>query len=489
MEECKLARKSNRGAGIGKLVTTTAISSLALAVAAASAQADEALADLVEQVAPSVVTVLARQEMASEVSGMDLQKRFGIPEGSHFEDFFKNFGPGNSMPDQFGNDQPREGLGSGFILDPEGWLVTNHHVVDGADSVTVRLSDGRTFDAEIVGVDDKTNLALLSIEADDALPYVKLGDSDEIRVGEDVMAVGNPFGLGGTVTSGIVSAKGRNISDGPYAEFLQTDAAINKGNSGGPLFNMDGEVVGVNSAIYSPTGGSVGVGFAVTSNIVDLIVDDLKEDGKIDRGWLGVAIQDVTPELAAALGLNAPTGALVASVLPDSPADGEILAGDVILEFGGKKVPNSSALPKLVAATEDGAEADIVVYRSGDEKVVKVEIDALRTAQRSESPEADEDRIAALQTFGATVAELDDNTRAKTGLDDTTTGVVVTSVDVDGPAARAGVQVGDIILRIGDQKVGDTEALKAALAGDSTTPSLLLVNRGGRQVFLAVEFA
>jgi serine protease Do len=489
MEEWKLAHRANRPAVLGKLAATTALSSLALAGTTALAQADEALADLVEQVAPSVVTVLARQETASEVSGMDLEKRFGIPEGSPFEHFFKNFGPGNGFPEQFGNDQPREGLGSGFILDPEGWLVTNNHVVDGADSVTVRLSDGRTFDAEIAGVDDKTDLALLRIQADEALPYVELGDSDEIRVGEDVMAVGNPFGLGGTVTSGIVSAKGRNISDGPYAEFLQTDAAINKGNSGGPLFNMEGEVVGVNSAIYSPTGGSVGVGFAVTSNIVHLIVEDLKEDGKIDRGWLGVSIQDVSPDLAEALGLDEPTGALVASVVPDSPADREILAGDVILEFGGKKVLHSSALPKLVAATKDGTETEIVVYRSGDKKVVTVEIDALNAAQGSKPADAEEGRAAVLKSFGATVAELDESSREKAGLGDTATGVVVTSLDTDGPAARAGVRVGDVILRIGDREVRDTEALKAALAGDSAKPFLLLVNRVGRQIFLAVEVA
>lgn len=484
-----MAYNAKHPAVFGKLATTTALSSMILAVATASADADEALADLVEQVAPSVVTVLARQEGSSRGADADLQKRFGIPEGSPFEEFFKKFGHGDGFPDQFRNDQPREGLGSGFILDPEGWLVTNHHVVDGADRVTVLLNDGREFDADIVGLDEKTDLALLRIEAKEALPFVELGDSDEIRVGEDVMAVGNPFGLGGTVTSGIVSAKGRNISGGPYAEFLQTDAAINKGNSGGPLFNMDGEVVGVNSAIYSPTGGSVGVGFAVTSNIVELIVEDLKDDGVVDRGWLGVSIQDVTPDLSAALGLDAPSGALVASVVPDSPADGELQAGDVILEFGGKDVADSRALPKLVAATDEGAETEILISRSGEIETVTVQIGELRAAQASQKPGTKDQQPTALKRFGMTVAPLDGDARKKANLGEEAVGVIVIDLEANGPADRAGVEVGDVILRFGDLEATDMEAIDKALADEGSKPSLLLVNRGGRQVFLVVDVA
>ena len=489
MEDSKLELETNHLTLVSKLAKTTALSSLVLTAATAPVWADEALADLVEKVGPSVVTVIAEQNSASVSPDPDLKRRFGLPEGSPFDDFFKNFGPGNGIPEQFRNDQPREGLGSAFILSPEGWLVTNHHVVEGADSVTVRLADMREFDAEIVGLDEKTDLALLRIVAEDALPYVELGDSDEIRVGEDVMAVGNPFGLGGTVTSGIVSAKGRNISGGPYAEFLQTDAAINKGNSGGPLFNMDGEVVGVNSAIYSPTGGSVGVGFAVTSNIVELIVEDLKEDGEVSRGWLGVSVQNVTPDLSSALGLDAPRGALVSEVISLSPADGQLRSGDVILEFAGKDVSDSRALPQLVAATQEGAAVEIVVFRAGEQQTVTVQIGELAEKQVTEASLDNDMGATALERFGATVAPLDDETREKARLDVDATGVVVTALEASGPAGRAGVEVGDVILRIGDQDLTDLEDVEAALAKNTSKPSLLLVNRGGQQIFLAVDVA
>lgn len=467
----------------------SALSTALMTAAAIPAHADEALADLVEQVAPSVVTVLAKQDAKPQDHAADSMERFQIPEGTPFADLFRQFGHGFGLPDQFENRQPRAGLGSGFILDADGWIVTNHHVVDGADSVTVRLSDDREFDAEVVGVDEKTDIALLRVHADEALPYVVLGDSDEIRVGEDVVAVGNPFGLGGTVTSGIVSAKGRNISAGPYAEFIQTDAAINKGNSGGPLFNDEGEVIGVNSAIYSPTGGSVGVGFAVTSNIVEMIVEDLKEDGQVDRGWLGVTIQDVTPELAAALGMKGATGALVSSVVPGSPSDGKLQAGDVILTFGGEDVPNSKALPKLVAATENGAMADITLFREGDKVTEKVQIGELRSAELMTEAAPAEEAETSLDTFGATVAELTEGARAEVGIGDDVDGVVVTSLSASGPAASAGLQVGDVIVRLGDQTVNTPTAMRKALDGQGAKPALLLVNRRGQQLFVAVDMA
>lgn len=473
-----------------KVVTTSALSTALFTAAAVSAHADEALADLVEQVAPSVVTVLAQQDATTDETAANNAERFQIPEGTPFGDLFRQFGQGRGLPDQFANKQPRNGLGSGFILDADGWIVTNHHVVEGADSVTVRMSDDREFDAEIVGVDERTDIALLRIQTDEALPYVELGDSDEIRVGEDVVAVGNPFGLGGTVTSGIVSAKGRNISAGPYAEFIQTDAAINKGNSGGPLFNNEGEVIGVNSAIYSPTGGSVGVGFAVTSNIVELIVEDLKEDGQVDRGWLGVSIQDVTPELAAALGMDDATGALVSSVVDGSPSEGKLQAGDVILAFNGEDVPDSRALPKLVAATENGTLADITLHRSGEEVTEEVQIGELRSAQAATpAAAAAEEQDTSLETFGATVAELTDGAREEVGISKDVDGVVVTSLSASGPAATAGVQVGDVIVRLGDQAVNDPSAMREALASQDSDPALLLINRAGQQLFVAVEIA
>lgn len=472
-----------------RMATATALSALVFGAATATAYADEALADLAEKVSPSVVTVLAQQDIDTSNSAFSPNEGFRVPEGSPFGDFFKRFGPEESFPEQFRDRQARQGLGSGFIFDPDGWLVTNHHVVDGSSDVTVRLNDGREFEAEVVGVDEQTDIALLRIQADQALPYVTLGDSESIRVGEDVMAVGNPFGLGGTVTQGIVSAKDRNISGGPYAEFIQTDAAINKGNSGGPLFNMDGEVVGVNSAIYSPSGGSVGVGFAVTSNIVETIVSDLKEDGEVDRGWLGVSIQDISEDLASALGLEEPKGALVSSVVAGSPSEGNLRAGDVILEFDGQDVADSRALPKLVAATAQGTNAELVLFRDGQATSVEIQIGELRSAEAAATSSPSSEHPASLENFGATVAELDETARKQTGVGDNVEGVVVTSLSSEGPAIDAGLRVGDVIVKIGDQEVRDTDALRNALAEERTQPSLILINRAGQQIFLAAETA
>lgn len=466
----------------------TAVAAALLATATSSARADEALADLVEQVAPSVVSVFSAYNADQESLASDRFESLPFLEESPFRDFFNDFGPKNGLPEPFHNQRPQSSVGTGFILDEDGWIVTNQHVVDGAHSITVRLSDNREFDAEIIGVDALTDLALLRVETSEDLPHVELGDSDEIRVGEDVMALGNPFGLGGTVTAGIVSAKGRSIADSPYADFLQTDAAINKGNSGGPLFNMDGEVVGVNSAIYSPSGGSVGVGFAITSNIVDLIVDDLKDDGQVDRGWLGVSIQDVTPDLATALDLDKPKGALVASVVEGGPSHGKLQAGDVLLEFDGRDVPNSSALPKLVAATEAGELTTIKILRKGEITSTEVRIGEFHTAEVSAPRSADKDD-ATLSSLGATVAELDDDVREEVGVDKDVDGLIVTSLSETGPAAKAGLQVGDIIVRVGDLDVPNEDALSKAINTQKTDPALLLINRYGRQIFIAVEFA
>lgn len=464
----------------------TAISTGLIAIATTVAHADEALADLVEEVAPSVVTVLSTREAPAEFAGVP-QGRMPFPEGSPFEDFFENFGPSQGIPEQFRSPQPTSGLGSGFILDAEGWIVTNHHVVAGADTVTIRLSDNREFEAQIVGMDEPTDLALLRISADSELPFVELGDSGDVRVGEDVMAVGNPFGLGGTVTKGIISAKGRNIAAGPYADFLQTDAAINRGNSGGPLFNMEGEVIGVNSAIYSPTGGSVGVGFAVASDIVELVVADLKDDGEVERGWLGVSIQNVTPDLAAALGLEQTQGALVSSVVSGSPSDGTIEAGDVILRFDGREVASSAELPKLVAAAGVGEKVEVVVQRSGKTQTLALALGQFQSAQIEDVETSEMAASSSLEEIGATVANLTDEARNQVGVDETTEGIVVTSLASSGPAAKAGLQVGDVIVKLGDQAIDTTQSFSEALETQKTDPALLLINRSGRQIFVAVE--
>ncbi len=457
-----------------RLITGTTLATALLGSTAA--YADSALADLVDEVAPSVVTILAEPSERTSAAN-----DFRMPEDGPFNEFFRRFGtPEGGQPRA-----QRAALGSGFILEADGLIVTNQHVIDGSDEVTVRLADGREFEAEIIGQDAQTDLALLSVRADEALPFVELGDSDEIRVGEDVVAVGNPFGLGGTVTSGIVSAKGRSVGSGPYADFIQTDAAINKGNSGGPLFNMDGEVVGVNSAIFSPTGGNVGVGFAVTSNIAELIIDDLRDDGAVDRGWLGVSIQTVTPELAASLGMESAKGALVSSVIPGGPADGTIEVGDVITQFGDEDVTSSRDLPKLVAVAEIGAESEITVFRAGKTEQIALEIGQLESA----AADIDLPEKASARTLGVIVSPLTETARSETGIDQEVTGVVITSLAPSGPAAEAGLEVGDVILQFDGTQIAEPTELKQALQDAETDPALVLINRRGQQLFVAVELA
>ncbi len=461
------------------LAGVTALSAALLTGTAIPSQADEALADLVERVSPSVVTVIATQEVtpaATTAPEFDFQ-------GHPFEEFFKRFGgpEGFSTPKQ----GPRQGLGSGFVMDQDGYIVTNNHVVEGASTVTVRLNDDRTYEAEIIGADPLTDIALLKIESDEPLQAVPLGDSDEIRVGEDVVAIGNPFGLSSTVTTGIVSAKDRNISDGPYAEFLQTDAAINKGNSGGPLFNMDGEVVGVNSAIYSPSGGSVGLGFAVTSNIVEHIAADLRDDGQVSRGWLGVSIQNVSPELAAAMGVDGTSGALVSDVVAGSPAEGVLKQGDVIIAFNGDDVESSSELPVLVGTTAIGTDSTLTVLRNGTKETLHVTIGQHQSETAAVSPQ---DKVAG-KSLGVTVAPLTDSTRTELGVPENVHGVVVTGLKPDSPAAQAGLRRGDVIVRLGNEDVETPAALKKALDAQKTDPALVLINRGGNQIFVAVEIA
>ncbi|UWR04471.1 Do family serine endopeptidase [Ruegeria conchae] len=456
-----------------------ALGAAMLATTVLPAMADEALADLVETVSPSVVTIIAKQDATpKQAQGQDFNF-----EGHPFGEFFERFGgpEGFNMPQR----GPSQGLGSGFVLDEAGYIVTNHHVVDNATEVTVRLSDDRTFQAEVIGTDPLTDIAVLKIDAGEDLQAVEMGDSDVIRVGEDVVAIGNPFGLNATVTTGIVSAKGRNISEGPYAEFIQTDAAINKGNSGGPLFNMEGEVIGVNSAIYSPSGGSVGLGFAVTSNIVDHITADLLDDGEVSRGWLGVSIQNVSPELAAALGIDVATGALVSDVVPDSPADGVLQQGDVILTFNDDAVESSNELPVLVGTTKVGTDSTLTVLRNGKEEQIKLTIGQHQAASAATDSVA-EDKFEGTK-LGVIVAPLTESARAEVGVAESVDGVVVTDLQPESPAAKAGLQRGDVIVRLGNLDTVSPDALKEALESEKTDPALVLINRGGNQIFVAVE--
>lgn len=461
------------------VVGAGALGAALLATTALPSMADEALADLVENVSPSVVTIIAEQETAP----VPAQGQNFDFEGHPFKDFFERFGG----PEGFNRPQqgPAQGLGSGFVLDEAGYIVTNHHVVDNASTITVRLNDDRSFEAEVIGTDPLTDIAVLKIDDAENLQAVEIGDSEAIRVGEDVVAIGNPFGLHSTVTTGIVSAKGRNISQGPYAEFIQTDAAINKGNSGGPLFNMDGEVIGVNSAIYSPSGGSVGLGFAVTSNIVEHIAADLRDDGQVSRGWLGVSIQNVSPELAAALGIESSSGALVSDVVSGSPADGILKQGDVILTFNDEPVANSGDLPLLVGTTRVGTDSVLTVLRDGKQQELELTIGQHQTAAADTKP-AEDEQVSGT-ALGVTVAPLTDAARAEIGVGDTVDGVVVTELQPDSPAAKAGLQRGDVIVKLGDQDTFTPDALKSALDSEKTDPALVLINRNGSQIFVAVQ--
>ncbi len=337
---------------------------------AQAAEAPASFAALAEKVTPAVVNISTEREVAGS-GATPRGLPFDFPEGSPFEEFFRRFeGRRGQVPERMAT-----ALGSGFIVDPSGYVVTNNHVVDSATNIEVTLTTGQSFPAKLLGADRKTDLALLKIDSPDPLPAVSFGNSDAVKVGDWVMAVGNPFGLGGTVTAGIVSAGGRDLHAGPFDDFLQIDASINQGNSGGPTFSMAGEVIGVNTAIASPNGGSVGIGFAIPSNMAKTVIAELRQHGAVERGWLGVQIQPVTPEIAAAVGLKEPKGAIVSQVLPDSPAaKAGLKQGDIILGFGGSAIGEMRDLPRLVAATDVGEDVNVDIWRDREEQSVSVEI-------------------------------------------------------------------------------------------------------------------
>lgn len=426
------------------------------------------LAPLAEALKPSVVNIRVTK-VQKAVHGIP-----GIPEGSPFEDFFgRFFGPGGPQP----HDRRVQGAGSGVIISDDGYILTNNHVVEGAKEVVVTLDDGREIEAEIVGLDPKTDLAVLKIEGDDDLPGAPMGDSDEIRVGDYVMAIGNPFGLGHTVTAGIVSAKGRVIGAGPYDDFIQTDASINPGNSGGPLINMHGEVVGVNTAIMAR---GQGIGFAIPVNTVKALVPQLVEHGEVTRGYIGVHIQPITRDLAEAMGLDEQKGALVADVLPGGPAsEAGVQRGDVIVSFNAKAVEKSHELPAMVADAPVGERASITVLRDGKEKKLTIRVGELQ------------DETAAVKS-----SDRDAGTRWGLGLQDLTPqiarqlgveadqGAVVTEVAPGSPAQRASLRPGDVILEVNRRPVASAEEAVRAVAGEDSV--LLLVQRKDVKQFVAM---
>ena len=457
-----------------------------LVVAATVAEArpaPESFAPLVKEVSPAVVFV------ATERQGSRGAPRLPFPEGSPFEEFFERFGVPNMPEGQ--QPRPQRGVGSGFIIDDEGFIVTNNHVVEDADEIEITLDDGRTYPAELVGSDPQTDLAVLKIEPRGDLPVLDFGDSDAVEVGDWVMAVGNPFGLGGSVTAGIVSARSRNINAGPYDDFIQTDAAINRGNSGGPMFNLDGEVIGINTAIFSPSGGSIGIGFAIPSNLAQPIIAQLKDGGTVERGWLGVMVQQVTPELAEAVGLDSPRGALVANVVPRGPADAAGLEqGDVIVSFAGSAIQEMRDLPRIVAGTEIGEGVEVQVWRDGEEERFQVEIGRLEPEQAALAPEPDAaPGASASESLGADLVALDAETRQRFDLPGDVDGVVIVEVRGDGPAAEAGLRPGDVIRRVDGERIETpaqvSDALSEAASGQRS--ALVLVERDGNPLFVGVK--
>mgnify|MGYP006274419151 FL=1 len=454
----------------------------------------EGYAPLVNAVMPAVVAVRVERRPEQTADAMPFEGNPGMRE--FFERFFGDpDGPGGPGPDGPPRGRPQMGLGSGFIISADGLVVTNAHVVGDAGEVEVQLNgDDRTYAATVRGVDPLTDLALLELDADGPLPYVEFGDSDAVEVGDRVVAIGNPFGLGGTVTSGIVSALGRRIGAGPYDDFLQIDAPINRGNSGGPTFDLDGDVVGVNTAIFSPSGGSVGIGFAIASNLAQNVIADLRDDGEVSRGWLGVGIQDLEPPLARELGLDPEAeGTVVTQVQPRSPADrAGFQTGDVITGLNGESVAGASELSRRVASIDPGGSAAFTVVRDGDEQEIEVTLGERPTGdiRMGRAPDGSGEREEEADTarLGLALAPLSDEARDELGIAGGR-GVAVRAVEPGGPAAEAGLRQGDVILEIGREPVGSpAEAGQRIneLAEGERERMLVLINRGGGQRFVTV---
>jgi serine protease Do len=465
--------------------------SLLLTFAPAQAKSPpESFAELADALLPAVVNISTTQTLEGH-PGIEIP---GFPPGSPFEEFFKEFFERNQPRDQ--QQRRATSLGSGFIVDPSGYIVTNNHVIQDADEITVILHDDTRLPAKLVGRDAKTDVAVLKVEPTIKLPAVPFGDSDQLRVGDWVVAIGNPFGFGGTVTAGIISARNRDINSGPYDDFLQTDASINRGNSGGPMFNLDGQVIGVNTAIFSPSGGSIGIGFAIPSNIAGPIVKQLIDTGSVQRGWIGVRIQEVTKEIADTLGLKEPKGALVASVIENGPAAAAgIRAGDVITEFAGRPVGEMRRLPRIVADTKVGDTVEVKVWRENKDRTLQVKVEALDEGEAQLAAQETPGKGAAAQSqkvegLGFSVAALDEASRERYEIAAETKGAVVTEVDAAGPAGEKGLRAGDVIVEVSQEEVTKPADVVAKIkaAKDAGRKSVLLLVEGeGGMRFVALR--
>jgi serine protease Do len=449
----------------------------------------KSVADIAARLQGAVVNISTEQAFRG-VQAPGLQGQQNPPTEDFFEDFLDRQQRGG------GEGAKRvSSLGSGFVIDPKGYVVTNNHVIEGADDIYVNFTDGTKLKVvEVVGRDIKIDLALLRVEPKKPLVAAPFGDSARMRVGDWVMAIGNPFGLGGSVTVGILSATRRDINAGPYDEFLQTDAAINRGNSGGPLFNMRGEVVGINTAIISPTGGSIGIGFAAPSNTVVQVLDQLRKFGETRRGWLGVRIQTVGDDIAESLGLSSTGGALVASVTPDGPAaKAGIKAGDIILKFDGADVTELRGLPRIVAQTEVGRQVDIKLWREGQVRTVKVRIERLDEGEAPPKPKKVEAKPAAQFVMGLSLAPMSDELRARYDIDKSINGLVVTEVDPSSEASDKSIKPGDVILEVTNEKVLTlqefTKRVRQLRDLKRKTALLLLADATGAMNYVTVPIA
>ncbi|WP_062562224.1 DegQ family serine endoprotease [Paracoccus aminovorans] len=451
----------------------------------------ESFADLVEQVSPAVVNITTTSTVSTP-----LVRGPQLPEGSPFSDLFREFGfpgfPQGEGGNPFGGgpmeQQRSNALGSGFVVSPEGLIVTNNHVIEGADEIEVEFFSGKTLPAKVVGRDDKTDIAVLKVESKDPLPFVKFGDSDKGRVGDWVLALGNPLGQGFSASTGIISARNRALS-GSYDDFIQTDAAINRGNSGGPLFNMDGEVIGVNTAILSPNGGSIGIGFSMASNVVSKVVEQLEEFGETRRGWLGVKIQPVTQDIADSLGLAEASGAMVTDVPSGPAADAGMKAGDVITSFAGGEVKDPRDLVRRVADAPVGKAVDVTVQREGKPVELKVTLGRRELAEGSGSGKVDSAKETASDLMGMTLAPLTPEIAAELGVSRDMQGLVVQSVDPTGAAADKGLTAGDVITEAGQQPVTSLADLEGRVkeAREAGRKSILvMVRRAGEPRFVAL---
>jgi len=471
---------------------SAAQSAVAQPVAQHSASSPGSFADVIETVSPAVVNIMVSKVEQAQPTGFESAEP-GTQRGQRgqqfpFDEFFGRF---FDQPGQPKRERRTEGQGSGFIIDSSGYIVTNNHVADGADKIVVTMQDGRKFDATLVGHDVKTDLALIKVNAT-GLPHVAFGDSDHARVGDWVVAIGNPFGLGGTATAGIVSARGRDIQSGPYDDYLQLDAPINFGNSGGPVFNAGGDVIGVTTAIFSPNGGNIGIGFAIPANQAKAVIAELRDNGSVERGWLGVQIQNLDDELAASLKVPNQHGALVAEVVKDGPAaHGGVLAGDVITRFNDREIDSARTLSRVVAEAAPSKGAKVTVWRDGKSRELNVKLGEAAKSEQVADARTQADGPLATAGLGLTLRPLTDEDRAQLSVPSDVNGALVVAVAQDSPAADKGVRPGDVITRVNQHNVKNAAEAVAALnaAKKDDSRALLLVRRGDSQRFVALSFS